>query len=190
MSIVTCRSHLPSDAPQLSKRQVAGNLFNYIGGTTGTWRMTNVVTHSGQPLKPATHVEIVNGQLDRTPSRTAWILRAVVSTTRYITREEPSAALKLIRKSPARWSLAQNERRELIEARSKQMASRMRYLPTIARRLQLNRNLGESFDFVTWFEYGVQDTCVFDDLVGTVRASEEWQFVEREIDMRLTRNSL
>ena len=204
MSIITCRSHLSQVSSEHSKGQATENLVHYIGGNSGTWRITNAVTHSGEALKPATHVEIVNGRLTRLPAKSAWALRAVVSTTRYITREEPrhseslrsawqntdssSAALLLGRKSAAWRSLDQVQRREMLEARSKQIATRLRFLPAIARRLCFRRDLGDPFDFVVWFEFCARDTAVFDDLVAAMRSSEEWLYVEREIDIRLTRD--
>jgi len=45
----------------------------------------------------------------------------------------------------------------------------------------------EPFDFLTWFEYAPQDAGAFDELVGRLRATEEWAYVDREVDIRLTR---
>jgi hypothetical protein len=63
----------------------------------------------------------------------------------------------------------------------------MKYLPAIARRLHHSRDLGEAFDFLTWFEYAPQSAQSFEELVDELRASEEWQYVEREVDIRLVR---
>jgi hypothetical protein len=174
-----------------------------VGGPTGPWQVTTVTTHSGPVLRPATHVEVANGPLDRSPTGSAWVLRGVVSNTRYVTREEPQqretrqpfftrqeatcAALIPIRKSAKWWNLAQDERREMLEARSRHIANGLRFLPAIARRLQYGRRLGEPFDFVTWFEYAPQDERVFNDLAAAFRSSSEWQYVEREVDIRLVR---
>ena len=49
------------------------------------------------------------------------------------------------------------------------------------------RDLGEQFDFVTWFEYAPRDSAVFDDLLAALRGTEEWKYIEREIDIRLER---
>ena len=62
----------------------------------------------------------------------------------------------------------------------------MKYMPAIARRLYHARDLGEPFDFLTWFEYAPQDADLFEDLVRMLRSTEEWTFVEREVDIRLT----
>jgi len=95
------------------------------------------------------------------------------------------AALIPITKSDAWWRLAQDERRAIFEDRSKHIASTLRFLPAIARRLHHARDLGEAFDFLTWFEYAPEHDALFDELVGMLRATEEWTYVEREVDIRL-----
>lgn len=61
----------------------------------------------------------------------------------------------------------------------------MKYMPAVARRLYHCRDLGDPFDFLTWFEYAPADAELFEDLVQMLRATEEWTFVEREVDIRL-----
>ena len=63
-------------------------------------------------------------------------------------------------------------------------------MPAIARRLHHSRDLGERepFDFLTWFEYALADTAAFDELVAELRATEEWAYVDREIDIRVVRD--
>jgi chlorite dismutase len=90
-------------------------------------------------------------------------------------------------KTLAWWNLSQDERREVLEERSHHIATGLRYLPAIARRLHHGRDLGEPFDFLTWFEYAPQDAGAFERLVALLRATEEWNYVEREVDIRLTR---
>jgi hypothetical protein len=51
----------------------------------------------------------------------------------------------------------------------------MEYLPTIARRLHHSRELGEPFDFLTWFEYAPEHNQAFEELVVKLRATEEWE---------------
>jgi hypothetical protein len=63
----------------------------------------------------------------------------------------------------------------------------MTYLPRIARRLYHARELGEPFDFLTWFEFAPEHAQAFEDLVGMLRSREEWTFVDREVDVRLSR---
>jgi hypothetical protein len=135
-----------------------------------------------------------------------WVLRGVASYERYVTRLEREAlvarqeelgrpqatraALIPIRKSAAWWDLTQDERRAIFEERSGHIRTGLRYLPAVARRLYHCRDLGEPFDFLTWFEYAPHDQGGFDELVGTLRTSEEWTFVEREVDIRLVRTGL
>jgi hypothetical protein len=66
----------------------------------------------------------------------------------------------------------------------------MRFLPAIARRFLYGRDLGEPFDLVTWFEYSSRDQSIFDDLAGALRSSMEWQYIEREVDIRLVKEPL
>jgi chlorite dismutase len=97
------------------------------------------------------------------------------------------AALIPIRKSDAWWELTQDERRAVFEARSRHIALGLEYLPAVARRLHHSRDLGEPFDFLTWFEYAPEAAADFEELVARLRATEEWTFVQREVDVRLTR---
>jgi hypothetical protein len=61
----------------------------------------------------------------------------------------------------------------------------LRYLSSIVRRWQYRRDLSTQFDCVTWFEYEPRDSAAFDDLLTAWRASEEWNYVDRECDIRL-----
>ena len=83
--------------------------------------------------------------------------------------------------------MAQDERRAIFEDRSRHISTSLRYLPRIARRLHHGRDLGAEFDFLTWFEYAPSDAAAFEELVGLLRASEEWSYVTREVDVRLRR---
>ena len=49
------------------------------------------------------------------------------------------------------------------------------------------RDLGESFDFLTWFEYAPQHSARFEELVRRLRETDEWRYVAREVDIRLAR---
>ena len=64
-----------------------------------------------------------------------------------------------------------------------------RYLPAIARPLVHGRDLGAEFDFLTWFEFAEKDRGPFDELVQALRVTEEWKYVEREVEVRLVRAS-
>ena len=203
MSIITCRSHFSRGVPPVCQGSKSDSLFQYIGGCSGPWRVDNVRTLCGAPLKPATHVQIANGRLNRLPLRSSWILRGLARNTRFFTREErlpvdsqrlwsnhseaTCAALIPIRKSAEWWNLDAEDRQEIIEARSREIHRGLGLIPAIARRLLFGRDLGEPFDVVTWFEYAPKDAKIFDELANALRSSLEWQYVEREIDIRLVR---
>lgn len=159
----------------------------------------------GAPLQPVTSLTSYPQHLLATDvPGSAWVLRGTNTQVRYVERDEqallravqPSlgrqdcthAALIPIRKNQAWWDLSQDERRAIFETRSQHIASTMKYLPAIARRLHQSRELGEPFDFLTWFEYAPEHVEVFEELVQSLRATEEWSYVDREIDMRLVRS--
>jgi hypothetical protein len=177
-------------------------LVTFLGGAEGRWQVARQAAVVGEPLEAVSRIEMLNGP--GTPRRTAWTLRGVSSNARYVTRAERAqltarhadlgrpgatrAALIPIRKSERWWQLAQDERREILEERSAHIASGLKVLPAVARQLIHCRDLGEPqpFDFLTWFEYAPEDSSAFEDLVATLRATEEWNYVDREVDLRLT----
>ena len=55
-------------------------------------------------------------------------------------------------------------------------------------RLHHSRELAKPFDFLTWFEYAPEHAEQFERLVDRLRSSEEWRYVEREVDIRLSRD--
>lgn len=133
----------------------------------------------------------------------SWTLRGFTSNERYVERQERAAltsiqqplgraaatcaALIPIRKTEDWWELTQDERRAVVEQRSHHIETGLEYLPAVARRLHHSRDLGEPFDFLTWFEYSPADTAAFEELVVRLRGTEEWSFVDREVDIRLFR---
>ena len=177
--------------------------FTFVAGVSGTWRVVGSSVVRGAGLPHAARVEIHSGFAAALPSGASWLLRGVTSNERYVTRAEKSqliakqaglgragahcAALIPIQKSAEWWAMTQDERRSIFEARSRHIEIGLRYLPAIARRLHHARDLGEPFDFVTWFDYAPEDAPAFEDLVGLLRATEEWQYVVREFDVRLER---
>lgn len=179
--------------------------FEFIGGHTGPWRVRSQVTVRGEGLPPAARLDPVAPSRDRPTARSDWTLRGLASNLRYATRDEVTAlrsrqeglgrpealcaALIPIRKSSAWWELAQDERRAIFEEQSHHTRIGLDYLPGIARQLFHARDLGEPFDFLTWFEYAPGDEAAFDELVARLRATAEWSFVEREVDIRLTREA-
>lgn len=178
--------------------------YTFVAGDTGQWNIVAIHSVIGESLEAAPRLHIENAHLQEPPIGSRWLLRGVTSNQRYTTRAEQStlvasqaglgrpeatcAALIPITKTPAWWALTQDERRDIFEARSSHIAIGLRYLPAIARRLHHSRDLGELFDFLTWFEYAPADASPFDDLVAALRATEEWSYVEREVDIRLIRN--
>lgn len=99
------------------------------------------------------------------------------------------AVLIPIKKTEAWWDLSQDERREIFEEQSRHTTIGLEYLPAIARRLYHCRDLGpgEPFDFLTWFEFSPDHEQAFDELLLKLRSSREWEFVEREVEIRLKR---
>jgi hypothetical protein len=182
-------------------------LFTFAAGATGTWTVTLTRPVIGASLPDAAALSIVAGEpaVEVGEAAAAWRLRGIVSNERYVERAEKDAlvarqeglgraactraALIPIRKNAAWWALTQDERRDVFEAQSQHIAIGMRYLPAIARRLHHCRDLGpdEPFDFLTWFEFRPDDAGAFEDLVGQLRASPEWRFIDREVDLRLSR---
>lgn len=180
-------------------------LFTFIGGTSGAWKVINFNTVIGEPLLPTAKVDIVNGPAPAGSTHIQWRLCGVTSNERYVTRDEKQqlvpkqvalgrpeathAALIPIRKNAEWWGLTQDERRAIFEETSRHIKIGLKYLPSIARRLHHCRDLSDSqpFDFVTMFDYGETDANAFEDLVAELRATEEWKFVDREIDIRLLR---
>ncbi|MBW3566294.1 MAG: chlorite dismutase family protein [Acidobacteria bacterium] len=181
-------------------------LFSFVGGGTGLWRVANISTVVGDPLADVKRLDIVTGAVPQVPDGAKWVLRGITSNERYVTRTEKDqlvvrqptlgrphatcAALIPIRKAASWWGLAQDERRRIFEESSKHVATGLRYLPAVARRLHHCRDVGENepFDFLTWFEYGPSDSPAFDELVAELRATEEWKYVDREIDIRVVRD--
>jgi hypothetical protein len=82
------------------------------------------------------------------------------------------AALIPITKSDAWWELPQDERRQIFEETSHHVATGLEYLPAIARRLHHGRDLGEPFDFLTWFEFAREHASAFDELVDRLRQAQ------------------
>jgi hypothetical protein len=173
----------------------------FVAGDVGEWQIERLAAVRGAGLSPAARLSRVEGA--HLAAGGAWALRGTTSNERYVTRAEKEAlravqpplgreastcaALIPLRKSPEWWDLAQDERRRILEERSHHVSVGLRYLPAVARRLYHCRDLGEPFDFLTWFEYAPADAQRFEDLVGELRRSVEWEFVEREVDVRLSR---
>ena len=181
----------------------------FRGGPSGAWRVTALSPVKGAALAAVHSLSVVHSEaiaLPLLPSPTSWRLAGVASHVRYVERAEKEAlaaaqaplgrpdatcaALIPIKKSAAWWELTQEERRQIFEDKSHHIASSLKYLPAIARQLYHCRELGQPFDFVTWFEFEPAQAELFEELVGMLRATEEWNYVEREVDIRVERERL
>jgi chlorite dismutase len=181
----------------------------FRGGQSGAWRVTQFAPVKGAALAQTPALSSVYSAsiaLPILPSTNSWRLAGVASHVRYAERAEKEqlaavqaglgrpeatcAALIPIKKSAAWWDLTQEERRKIFEDKSHHIANSLKYLPAIARQLYHCRDLGEPFDFLTWFEFEPAHAGMFDELVGMLRATEEWSYVEREVDIRVERERL
>ncbi|WP_236141505.1 chlorite dismutase family protein [Nostoc sp. CMAA1605] len=182
------------------------NRYSFVGGKQGIWRVTDVRGVFGLSLDLVERVNVVNDIVAELPLDSSWVLQSFVSNIRYSKRDEVStlravqpalnrseafsAVLIPIKKSLHWWEMAQDERRAIFEEESHHTAVGLEYLPGVARRLLHCRDLGEPFDFLTWFEFAPEHTKAFDELLLRMRASKEWEYVEREVEVRLERDDV
>lgn len=173
----------------------------FVGGRSGAWRVSAQKTIAGEGLPTVTHIDLHRPPPAALPDSARWQLRGFTSNLRYAHRDElevlrtrqealgrPSsrcAALIPIRKTPEWWAMPQDERRALFETVSQHTRIGLDYLPAIARQLHHARDLGEPFDFLTWFEFAPEHAPAFDELLARLRATPEWSYVDREIEFRL-----
>src|SRR5436309_2052679 len=179
-------------------------LVAFAGGEVGSWAVERFDTVAGAQLESVSRLEMIESRATQgLAGRPVWVLRGVTSNERYVLRSEHDAlqakqeslgreastraALIPITKSEAWWELPQDERRRIFEESSYHVATGLEYLPAVARRLHHGRDLGEPFDFLTWFEFAPADAARFEELVRRLRETEEWAYVEREVDIRLSR---
>jgi len=177
---------------------------HFVAGSSGAWRIDHIRTVLGEGLPVAGRLAVFEGPDTTSHGDGRWVLRGVTSNPRYTTRPEVDAlvsrqagllrpearraALIPIRKTAAWWDLAQDERRAIFEDQSRHIGIGLDYLPAVARRLHHSRELGEPFDFLTWFEYAPEHADAFEEMVKRLRDTPEWRFVDREIDIRLSRD--
>jgi chlorite dismutase len=180
-------------------------LFTFVGGNIGPWTVVRFKVVIGESIPVPKKLEVIPGSLAALPAGAQWALKGVTSNARYVEKDEKAqldskqaplgraesthGALIPIRKNAKWWALTQNERRAIFEDRSHHTAVGLRYLPSIARRLHHCRDLegSEPFDFLTLFDYAKEDSAAFEDLVEALRATEEWKYVDREVDIRWIR---
>lgn len=186
-----------------SPDQSSSRLFTFCGGHQGRWRVQHQHVVAGEPLPVASFLDIVVHPA--TPPDSVWTLRGITSNERYSTHDEKAVlkatqegldrpvavhgALIPIKKNRDWWLLSQDERRKIFEEQSHHIQIGLDYLPAIARRLHHCRDLGpdEPFDFLTWFEFAPEHEGAFNAMLARLRASVEWRYVSREIDIRVSR---
>jgi chlorite dismutase len=182
-------------------------LYTFLGGAAGPWKILSCTPVKGDTLPAAVRMSVWQGGLPSSLDGSSWRLRGATSNERYVTRDEKDqlvarqvalgrpearyAALIPIRKNAAWWAMTQDERRVVFEDRSRHIHTGLKYLPGVARRLHHCRDLPEQepFDFLTFFDYSETEITAFEDLVAALRDTEEWKYVEREVDVRLVRDA-
>lgn len=178
-------------------------MVNFAGGGAGDWRVDRIEEIRGPRLQEVPRLAVIEGSRSPIPADASWVLRGVTSNERYTTLQEHKALLALqaplgrpeatraalipIKKSADWWVLAQDERRAIFEEHSHHIAIGLEVATAIARRLHHSRDLGQEFDFLTWFEYAPAASDAFEELLVRLRATAEWTYVEREVDVRLIR---
>lgn len=177
-------------------------MTDFIGGNEGQWIVTQMNLVTGQQMEVVSHLRIEESVTSKL-NKGIWTLRGFTSNVRYAEKiekeklastqeglgrpEATRAALIPIRKNEAWWALAQDERRAIFEKQSHHTETGLKYLPAIARKLYHSKDIREPFDFLTWFEYAPEHSELFEALVEVLRKTEEWKYVDREIDIRLVK---
>lgn len=179
------------------------NRYSFVGGELGLWQVVDIQACVGDGLEIVQRLDVVNDAVPERPPGSGWVLQGFSSNVRYAVREEvntlrsvqpglnrPEAVVAVlipIKKSSEWWELAQDERRAIFEEESHHTATGLEYLPGVARRLLHCRDLEEPFDFLTWFEFAPEHTVAFNELLVRMRSTKEWDYVEREVEIRLER---
>ena len=179
-------------------------VVSFDGGAAGGWRVDRIEGVRGSRLGEVPSLAVIEGSSAPIPPDASWVLRGVTSNERYTTQHERAALLAVqaplgrpeatraalipIKKSADWWALAQDQRRAIFEEHSHHVAIGLEFATAIARRLHHSRDLGQEFDFLTWFEYPPAASDAFEELLVRLRATAEWRYVEREVDVRLIRN--
>lgn len=190
----------PADANIANPR-----ITSFLGGTEGEWTVTSHTVLRGDPIERVARVAVVSGTPPAQGSAN-WLLRGTATHDRYTTRPEKTelvarqapigrpeatrSALILLRKNAEWWGLTQDERRAILEEQSHHIAIGMRYLPAIARRLLHCRDFAtqEPFDFLGFLDFAPESGPAFDEMLEQLRATPEWSFIDRDIDIRLSKD--
>ncbi len=177
------------------------NITSFVGQSYGPWSVLSIKTIVGKGLSLSSSMDIVKDISVEKSENTNWVLKGFTSNLRYTNRPEkivldqqPSvlgkpentfAAFIPIKKNAEWWLLTQDERRKIMAENSKHIEIGTKYLSAISRQLFHSRDIGEEFDFLTWFEFSPNNRERFDELIFLLRKTEEWKYVEREVDVRL-----
>ena len=175
-------------------------IFGFVGSSEGNLKVIAMKTIVGESLPDVLFVQKKTSNLTENLKGT-WFFKGVISNLRYTEKLEKEgllakqeglgrpksthAVMILIKKNEAWWNLAQDERRQIMEDKSKHNQIGMDYLPAIARQLFHSKDIGEPFDFITWFEYAPEEESSFDELLNRLRNSLEWTYIEREVEVRM-----
>jgi len=103
-------------------------------------------------------------------------------------RVHPTGAARRSEKTMAAQRARATDVAPSLEEQSHNIATGMEYLPGIACRPIHCRNFGGPSDFLMWFQFEADHAEPLAELVRRLRATEEWRYVECEIDIRLSRN--
>ena len=159
----------------------------FVAGFEGLWLIEGMTAPRGEPLPPAARLSVVEGAAAEI-AEGRWVLRGVVAGQGEDARadqlplgraEARCAALLAVRMSPAWWERAEEDRRAL--------SANIEHGPAISRRIHRARDRDEPFDVLTWFEYAPDLQSEANEVVARLRDSEEWSYVEREVDIRVIR---
>lgn len=198
--------HLPPTSAVSKTTSGFAGFTCFVGGPSGSHPVQSVKAIVGDTLAGVERMDIaltpsMPGAHDRLDSGPGWRLVGVPSNVRYVETDERTAlrerqaglgrpeatvgVLIPISKSQEWWDLTQDARRAIFEEKSRHIADSLKYLPSIARQLYHARDLGGPFDFLTWFEFAPEHTPMFEELLLTLRRSEEWRYVNREVEVRV-----
>jgi hypothetical protein len=162
-------------------------LAAFVGGFEGLWLIEGMSTPVGEPLAPAARLAVLEGPAAEV-AEGRWVLRGIVAGQGEDARadqlplgrpEARCATLLAVRMSPEWWARAEEDRRAL--------SANIEHGPAISRRLHRARGRDEPFDVLTWFEYAPDVQPELDDVVARLRDSEEWSYVERDVELRMIR---
>lgn len=171
-------------------------LVAFVAGFEGLWLIEGMTAPVGEPLAPAARLSVLegteaealrSGHADRA-ANVRWVLRGVVAGQGEDARadqlplgraEARCAVLVAVRMSPAWWGRAEEDRRAL--------SANIEHGPAISRRILRSRDRDEPFDVLTWFEFAPEVQSEANEVMARLRDSEEWSYVEREVDIRVIR---